>query len=165
MVAIQKISPCLWFDNQAEEAANFYVSIFKDSKIEVISRYGKEGFEHHGRAEGSVMTVVFRINGLQFTALNGGPLFKFNEAISLQVDCADQAEVDYLWDKLVEGGGEHSYCGWLKDRYGLSWQVVPSVMYEMMAHPDQSKVDRVTAAFMQMRKFDIAALEKAFAGK
>src|SRR5262245_21480115 len=126
---VKKIAPCLWFDDQAEEAANFYTSIFKNSKIINISRYGKEGFEIHGRPAGSVMTVAFELDGQKFTALNGGPVFKFNEAVSFQVSCQSQEEVDYFWGKLSEGGDKNAQqCGWLKDKYGVSWQIVPTVL-------------------------------------
>jgi predicted 3-demethylubiquinone-9 3-methyltransferase (glyoxalase superfamily) len=150
-----KITPCLWFDNQAEEAANFYTGIFKDSKIESITRYGKEGFEIHGQPEGTAMTVVFQINGQQFTALNGGPLFKFSEAISFQVLCDTQEEIDYYWEKLTDGGAE-GQCGWLTDKYGLSWQVTPSILPQLLTNPE--KAGKVTMAFMQMKKFEIAKL-------
>lgn len=150
-----KITPCLWFDNQAEEAANFYTGIFKDSKIESISRYGKEGFEFHGQPEGTAMTVVFQINGQQFTALNGGPIFKFTEAISFQVFCDTQEEIDYYWEKLTAGGSE-SQCGWLKDKYGMSWQIIPSILPQLMSDP--AKAGKITLAFMQMKKFEIAKL-------
>ncbi|MFT3753891.1 MAG: VOC family protein [Paludibacter sp.] len=149
------ITPCLWFDNQAEEAANFYTGIFKNSKIESISRYGKEGFEFHGQPEGTAMTVVFQINGQQFTALNGGPIFKFSEAISFQVFCDTQEEIDYYWEKLTAGGSE-SQCGWLTDKYGLSWQIIPSILSQLLADP--AKAGKVTMAFLQMKKFDIAKL-------
>lgn len=152
---INQISPCLWFDNQAEAAANFYTSIFKNSKIESVSRYGKEGYDIHGMKEGTVLTVVFQLNGQQFTALNGGPFFKFTEAISLQVFCETQEEIDYYWNKLTDGG-EESQCGWLKDKYGLSWQVVPSILQKLMTDP--ARAGKVTAAFMQMKKFDIEKL-------
>ncbi|MBC8045586.1 MAG: VOC family protein [Fimbriimonadaceae bacterium] len=154
----QLITPCLWFDSEAEEAANFYTSVFKNSKINKISRYGKEGFEIHGRPEGTVMVVAFELNGQSFTALNGGPVFKFTEAISLQISCKDQAEVDYYWNKLTEGG-EESECGWLKDKYGLSWQVVPTILEELLSDPSRS--ERVTKAFLQMKKFDIEKLKNA----
>jgi len=153
-----QISPCLWFDNQAEEAALFYTSVFKNSKITAVSRYGKEGFEFHRQKEGTAMVVAFEINGQSFTALNGGPVFKFNEAVSFQVYCDSQEEIDYYWNKLTEGG-EESSCGWLKDKYGLSWQVVPSVLPQLMSDP--ARRGRVTNAFMQMKKFDIAKLEQA----
>lgn len=153
-----QITPCLWFDNQAEEAANFYTSIFKNSKIESISRYGKEGFETHGMKEGTVLTVAFQINGQPFTALNGGPIFKFTEAVSFQVFCDTQEEIDNYWNKLSDGG-EESYCGWLKDKYGVSWQIVPSILPELMCDP--ARAGRVTNAFMQMRKFDIEKIVNA----
>jgi predicted 3-demethylubiquinone-9 3-methyltransferase (glyoxalase superfamily) len=159
-----QIAPCLWFDTQAEEAAKFYVSIFDDSKIESISYFNKEGFETHGKPAGSVMTVAFRLSGLPYTALNGGPQFKFTEAISLQVYCDTQKEVDRYWKALTEGGSEGS-CGWLKDKFGLSWQVVPNALTAMLRDADAAKQERVTKAFMKMKKFDIAALERAFAGK
>jgi len=155
---ISQITPFLWFDNQAEEAANFYTSIFKNSKIETISRYGKEGFDIHGQKEGTVMTIGFRINDQSFTALNGGPIFKFNEAVSFQIFCETQEEIDYYWTKLSEGGQE-SQCGWLKDRFGLSWQIVPSILTQLMSDP--SRAGRVTKAFMQMKKFDIEKLKQA----
>jgi predicted 3-demethylubiquinone-9 3-methyltransferase (glyoxalase superfamily) len=162
-IASQKITPCLWFDTQAEQAAQFYVSIFATSKIGRISRYGKEGHELHGKEAGSVKVVEFEIESQKFVALNGGPHFKFNEAISFQVHCDDQEEVDYFWEKLSEGGEEGS-CGWLKDRYGLSWQVVPKILPQMLMDPDSKKSERVTKAFLHMKKFDIAALEHAYAG-
>jgi predicted 3-demethylubiquinone-9 3-methyltransferase (glyoxalase superfamily) len=158
-----RIAPCLWFDTQAEDAAKFYVSVFEDSGIDIISHYGKEGFEVHGRPVGSVMTVGFRLAGQVFTALNGGPQFKFTEAISLQVFCDTQDELDHFWNKLSEGG-EESVCGWLKDKFGLSWQIVPSALPEMMRDPDSKKSQRVTRALMQMKKFDIAALQRAYDG-
>jgi predicted 3-demethylubiquinone-9 3-methyltransferase (glyoxalase superfamily) len=162
---IQRISPCLWFDDQAEEAANFYVSIFRNSRIRNISRFGKAGYEVHGRPAGSVMTVEFELDGYRLTALNGGPVFKFNEAISLQVDCKTQHEVDYYWDKLAEGGDEQArQCGWLKDRYGVSWQIVPAVLAGMMRDPVTEKSDRVMHAVLRMKKMDIAALLRAYEG-
>ncbi|HEX9835799.1 MAG TPA: VOC family protein [Alphaproteobacteria bacterium] len=163
-ITLNKITPCLWFDSEAEEAANFYVSLFENSRIKRISRYGKEGFEVHGRPAGSVMTVEFELAGQTFTALNGGPIFKFTEAVSFQVHCATQAEIDRFWSRLSEGGQEGP-CGWLKDRYGLSWQVVPAVLPEMLLDPDPAKAQRVTKAFLQMKKFDIAALERAYQGR
>ena len=159
----QKITPFLWFDSQAEEAANFYVSIFKNAKIRAISRYAKAGHETHGRQPGSVMTVAFEIDGQAFVALNGGPHFKFNEAISLQINCETQEEIDHFWNKL-SANGQEGPCGWLKDRYGVSWQVVPAVLPEMLMDPDAEKVERVTKAFLQMKKFDVAALKRAHAG-
>jgi predicted 3-demethylubiquinone-9 3-methyltransferase (glyoxalase superfamily) len=162
MAIVQKITPCLWFDNQAEEAARFYVSIFKDSGIGTITRYGKEGFEIHGGREGSVMTVTFRLEGQEFTALNGGPHFKFTEAISFVVQCETQAEVDYYWDKLGKGGDvKAQQCGWLKDKYGVSWQIVPAKLLEMIATAEPRKSDRVMKALLQMKKLDLAALDQA----
>jgi predicted 3-demethylubiquinone-9 3-methyltransferase (glyoxalase superfamily) len=153
-----QITPCLWFDHQAEEAAHFYTSVFKNSKIESISRYGKEGFEVHGQREGTVLTVGFRINGQFFTALNGGPVFKFNESVSFQVFCESQEEIDFYWDKLTEGGQE-SQCGWLKDKFGLSWQIIPSILPKLMSDP--ARAGRVMNAFLQMKKFDIEKLMQA----
>lgn len=153
-----QFSICLWFDNQAEEAARFYNSIFKNSKIESISRYGKEGFEVHGQKEGAVMTVNFKINGQSLTALNGGPVFKFNEAISFQVFCETQAEIDFYWSKLTDGGQE-SQCGWLKDKFGISWQIIPGILSELLSDPERA--GRVTQAFLQMKKFDIELLKQA----
>ncbi|MET0157745.1 MAG: VOC family protein [Methyloceanibacter sp.] len=163
-IAASKINPCLWFDTEAEEAARFYCSIFKNSKVGTISRYGSEGKEIHGKEAGSVMAVEFELDGERFAALNGGPLFKFSEAISFQIRCDDQNEVDYFWAKLTDDG-EEGPCGWLKDRYGLSWQVVPKVLFEMLVDPDQAKSQRVMKAFLQMKKFDIAALKRAYAGQ
>ena len=140
MPPMQRITPCLWFDDQAEQAAKFYTEVFKNSRIKKISRYGKEGYEIHHRPEGSVMTVEFELDGQTFTALNGGPIFKLNEAISFQVDCATQEEVDYYWEKLSQGGDENAQqCGWLKDRYGLSWQIVPRALLDMLNDPDAKK--------------------------
>jgi len=153
-----QIIPCLWFDNQAEEAVHFYTSLFKNSNIEQVSRYGKVGFEVHGQKEGTVMTIQFQMNGQRFTALNGGPYFKFSEAISLQVFCDTQEEIDYYWDKLTDGGAE-GQCGWLTDKYGLSWQVVPSILGDLMANPE--KAGPVMQAFLQMKKFDIGTLLKS----
>jgi len=152
------ITPCLWFDNQAEEAARFYVSLFKNSKIIRKSYYTKEGFEFHGREAGTVMTVDFQINGQPFTALNGGPVFKFNESLSFQVFCDSQEEIDYYWSKLTDGGLEVQ-CGWLKDKYGVSWQIVPSILSKLMS--DQARAERVTRAFLQMKKLDIEKLKNA----
>ena len=164
MQTVRKITPCLWFDDQAEEAVEFYTSIFKSSKILSTSRYGEAGQEIHGRPPGSAMVVAFELAGQAFTALNGGPIFKFNEAISLQVSCETQAEVDYYWARLSEGGNE-GQCGWLKDRYGLSWQIVPSVLPELMSDPDPKRSQRATQAMLQMKKLDIAALKQAHAGE
>jgi predicted 3-demethylubiquinone-9 3-methyltransferase (glyoxalase superfamily) len=157
---MQKITPMLWFDKEAEEAANFYVSVFKNSKVRKIARYpsGTPG------EAGSVMTVEFTLDGQDFTGLNGGPHFKFSEAISLVISCDDQAEVDHYWDRLIAGGGQPSQCGWLKDRYGLSWQVTPRRLIELGSDPDTAKAGRVMAAMMQMGKIDIAKLEEAAAG-
>ena len=153
-----KITPFLWFDTQAEEAATFYVSIFKNSKIVNITRYGEAG----PGPEGSVMTVDFELDGQPFIALNGGPQFKFNEAISFSVDCKTQSEVDEFWKKLSEGG-EEGPCGWLKDKYGLSWQVNPTILGEMLNDSDPEKSKRVMGAMLKMKKIDIAALKKAYA--
>ena len=162
---MQKISPCLWFDDQGEEAAKFYTSIFKDSKIGDVTRYGKEGYEIHGREEGTVMTVEFEIEGQKFLALNGGPIFKFNEAISFQVYCETQEEVDYYWEKLSEGGDEKAQqCGWLKDKYGVSWQIVPTILIKMLKDKDSEKSQRVMKAMLQMHKLDISTLKKAYEG-
>jgi predicted 3-demethylubiquinone-9 3-methyltransferase (glyoxalase superfamily) len=158
-----KIAPCLWFDGQAEDAARFYTGIFNNSRIVATSRYGEAGQEIHGQKPGSVMTVVFELEGQAFTALNAGPAFKFNEAISLQVSCDNQEEVDYFWNKLSDGGDEKArQCGWLKDRYGLSWQVVPSALPQMLAGGDQARADRVISAVMKMKKLDIGELKRAF---
>jgi predicted 3-demethylubiquinone-9 3-methyltransferase (glyoxalase superfamily) len=160
-----KIIPCLWFDNQAEDAAKFYTSIFKNSKIGKIGRYGKEGFEIHGGKEGAVMVVEFEIEGQTFTALNGGPIFKFTEAVSFQIMCDTQEEVDYYWEKLTRGGDQNAQqCGWLKDKYGLSWQVVPKVMSELVGIPGSEKSERAMKAMLQMKKLDIAKLQRAYDG-
>jgi predicted 3-demethylubiquinone-9 3-methyltransferase (glyoxalase superfamily) len=158
--SMQKITPCLWFDSEAEQAANFYVSVFSNSRILDVTRYGKEGFEVHGQAEGKVMTVVFEIEGQKFMALNGGPHFRFTPAISLMVDCRTQAEVDALWEKL-SADPEAEQCGWLKDRFGLSWQIIPAALTEMMRDPDPQSAGRVMQAMLKMKKIDIAALEAA----
>lgn len=162
MATVQKIAPCLWFDNQAEEAAKFYVSIFKNSRIGAVTRYGREGFEIHGGREGSVLTVTFWLEGQEFTALNGGPHFKFTQAISFVVKCETQAEIDYYWDRLREGGDEKAQqCGWLKDKYGLSWQIVPADLLKMMTDADTASSDRVMKALLRMKKLDLAALRRA----
>ena len=153
------ITPCLWFDTEAEEAAQFYTSVFPNSRIVHVSRYGSAG----PRPEGMVMEVEFELDGRSFLALNGGPDFRFSEAISLQADCKDQDEVDRLWETLSEGG-EEGPCGWLKDRYGLSWQIVPSVMYELIADPDPERAQRAIAAMLQMKKLVIEELERAADG-
>lgn len=161
MATMQKIISNLWFDSQAEEAANYYVSIFKNSKIGKISRYGKEGFEVHHRPAGSVMTIEFTLEGQTFLALNGGPHFKFNEAISFIVNCETQAEIDYYWNKLSVGGDPNSQqCGWLKDKYGLSWQIVPTALEELMTDP--AKSEAVMGALLKMKKLDIQKLEEAY---
>jgi predicted 3-demethylubiquinone-9 3-methyltransferase (glyoxalase superfamily) len=154
----QRITPFLWFDGQAEEAANFYVSIFPNSKVRSTSRYGEAG----PGPKGSVMTIAFDLDGLSFTALNGGPMFKFTEAISLVVHCETQAEVDHYWDKL-SAGGQQVQCGWLKDKYGLSWQIVPNALMELVQDKDPAKSQRVMEAMMQMKKIDIAGLKAAYA--
>jgi len=159
---MQEITPCLWFDSNAEEAVNFYASVFKKSKIGKISRYGEEGYEIHGKPAGTVLTVEFELNGQTFTALNGGPVFKFNEAISFQVSCKSQKEVDYYWEKLSEGG-EKGQCGWLKDKYGVSWQIVPTVLGEMLQDKVTKKSERVMKALLQMEKLDIKKLKQAYA--
>ena len=160
---MQKITPCLWFDDKAEEAAKFYASIFKDSKISYVTHYGKEGYEIHRREAGSVLTVDFEIEGQKFVALNGGPIFKFNEAISFQVRCKTQKEVDYYWEKLSEGGDEQAQqCGWLKDKYGVSWQITAIVLEKMLQDKDAKKSERVMKTLLQMRKLDIQTLSQAY---
>ena len=154
---MQKITPFLWFDNQAEEAANFYTSVFENSKILNISRYGEGG----PGPEGSVMTVTFQLDGQEFTALNGGPIFKFTEAVSFFVHCETQDEVDELWEKLSEGG-EEGQCGWLKDKYGVSWQIIPTALMEMLQDKDAERSKRVMEAMLQMRRIDIRALRQAY---
>jgi predicted 3-demethylubiquinone-9 3-methyltransferase (glyoxalase superfamily) len=154
---MQKIMPCLWFDTQAEEAARFYTSIFKNSKIESISYNG----DNMPGEKGKVLTVIFQLDGQKFMGLNGGPVFNFSEAVSFVVDCADQEEVDYYWNKLLEGG-EPSQCGWLKDKYGLSWQIVPSALDQLMNDPDPVKAGRVAQAMLKMVKLDIAELRRAY---
>ena len=160
----QKITPFLWFDDKAEEAANFYVSLFNNSKVGRVSRYPEAAEAAAGRPKGSVMTVEFDLDGQEFVALNGGPHFKFTEAVSFVVNCADQEEVDNFWEKLSEGG-EKSQCGWLKDKYGLSWQIVPTVLNELVTDKDPAKAERVFKAMLQMTKIDIAAIERAAAGE
>jgi predicted 3-demethylubiquinone-9 3-methyltransferase (glyoxalase superfamily) len=165
MKLAQKIAPCLWFDHQAEEAANCYVGIFPNSKITSVARYGEAGKEAHGRPPGSVMTVAFELDGQPFTALNGGPVFHFTEAISFQVSCDSQAELDRYWEKLSAGGDEKAQqCGWLKDRFGVSWQIVPSVLPDLVKDPGSEKSQRAVAAMMKMKKLDIAELQRAYAG-
>jgi predicted 3-demethylubiquinone-9 3-methyltransferase (glyoxalase superfamily) len=164
---MQKITPFLWFDHQAEEAAKFYTSIFKNSKIGTILRYGEEAakISKSGRPVGSVLTIEFEIEGQKFVALNGGPAFKFNESISFVVNCETQQEVDYFWEKLTADGGQESQCGWLKDKFGVSWQVVPTVLIDMLRDKDSEKSERVMAAMLQMTKINIKELNAAYAGK
>jgi predicted 3-demethylubiquinone-9 3-methyltransferase (glyoxalase superfamily) len=159
--AIQRITPFLWFDNQAEEAVNFYVSIFKNSGVGSIARYDEEAAKASGRPKGTVMTVAFELDGQEFVALNGGPLFKFTEAISFVVNCETQEEVDHFWERL-SAGGQEVQCGWLKDRFGVSWQIVPTVLVEMLQDKDGEKSKRVMAAMLKMKKIDIGALKKAY---
>jgi predicted 3-demethylubiquinone-9 3-methyltransferase (glyoxalase superfamily) len=160
-----KIVPCLWFDSRGEDAARFYTGIFPDSRIKEITHYAEAGKEVHGREPGSVLTVAFELAGQAFTALNGGPIFKFTEAVSFQIMCDSQQEVDHYWNALKEDGPvEAQQCGWLKDKFGLSWQVVPKAMIEMLMAPDKAKVERAFAAMMGMKKLDIAALQSAFNG-
>src|SRR3972149_7990491 len=161
MTIKQKITPFLWFDDKAEEAVNFYVSIFKNSKIGSIARYGEAGAEVSGRQKGTVMTVTFQLDGQEFVALNGGPIFNFSPAISFVVNCETQEEVDRLWERLSEGG-EREQCGWLKDKYGVSWQVVPTVLGEMLQDKDAERSERVMKAMLQMNKIDIEGLKKAY---
>jgi predicted 3-demethylubiquinone-9 3-methyltransferase (glyoxalase superfamily) len=161
-----KITPCLWFDSEAEDAARFYTGIFRNSKITSITRYGEAGREVHGQPAGKVLVVAFELDGQPFTALNGGPQFKFNEAVSLQIPCANQEEIDYYWDKLTAGGDARAQqCGWLKDRYGLSWQVFPAALMDMLQDRDRKKADRAMQAMMEMKKMDLKALERAYAGQ
>lgn len=153
----------MWFDDDAEDAVKFYASIFKDSKIGNVTRFGKEGYEIHKKKEGSVMTIDFKIEGQKFLALNGGPIFKFNEAISFQIYCDTQEEIDYYWDKLTEDGDKNAQvCGWLKDKFGVSWQVVPVALIKMLEDKDSRKTERVMKAMLQMQKLDIDALRKAY---
>jgi predicted 3-demethylubiquinone-9 3-methyltransferase (glyoxalase superfamily) len=155
-----RITPCLWFDSEAEEAAKLYTAIFANSRIKQVSRYPEAGRDVHGKAAGSVMLVEFELDGQTFTALNGGPQFKFSEAVSFQVMCDGQSEIDYFWARLSEGGREGK-CGWLKDRFGLSWQVVPSVLPQIMKGSDGARSERIMSAVMKMRKFDLEALQRA----
>jgi predicted 3-demethylubiquinone-9 3-methyltransferase (glyoxalase superfamily) len=166
MPGIQKITPWLWLDDQAEEAVEFYTAIFRHSKIVQVARYGEAGHEVHGKPAGTVMSVAFELDGQAFIALNGGPMVKFNEAISFQVHGETQADVDYYWEKLSAGGDETAQqCGWLKDKYGVSWQVVPTVLPEMISDPDAEKSGRAMEAMLQMKKLDIAALTRAYEGQ
>lgn len=162
---MNKIVPCLWFDNQGEEAAKFYASIFKNAKIKGEDYYGESGAEVSGMPKGQVMTVDFELEGQSFLALNGGPAFKFNEAVSFIINCDDQAEVDYFWEKLTADGGQEVQCGWLKDKFGLSWQVVPTILNKLAGDPDKEKGERVMKAMLQMKKIVIADLENAYKGE
>jgi predicted 3-demethylubiquinone-9 3-methyltransferase (glyoxalase superfamily) len=165
MPRVQRIAPCLWFDSEGEEAAKFYTGIFENSRIGRISRYGEVGREVHGRPSGSVMTVEFELDGQRFTALNGGPVFKFNEAISFQVNCETQKEVDYYWEKLSAGGDPQAQqCGWLKDKFGVSWQVVPTILADLMTDRDTARAGRAMAALLKMKKLDIEGLKRAGEG-
>jgi len=165
MQVIQKITPCLWFDDQAEEAVEFYTAVFGNSRVTNISRYGEAGHEVHGKQAGTVMAMAFELDGQAFTALNGGPIFKFNEAISFQVNCGTQEEVDNYWERLSEGGDEKAQqCGWLKDKYGMSWQIVPTELVKLISDPDPVKAGRVMQAMLQMKKIDIDGLKRAYAG-
>ena len=157
---MKQFTTCLWFDHQAEEAANFYVSIFKNSKIGTVSRYGDDGAKASGRPKGSAMVVTFTLNGQEFMGLNGGPMFKFTEAISIVVNCESQQEVDEMWQKL-SAGGQEGQCGWLKDKYGVSWQIVPTALGELMRDKDHQKSERVMKAMLQMKKLDIEGLQQA----
>lgn len=165
MANLQRITPFLWYDTQAEEAAKLYTSIFKNSKITATTRYSEAGREVHGMEPGMAMTVGFELEGQHFTALNGGPIFKFTEAISFVVHCASQEEVDYYWEKLGAGGDPKAQqCGWLKDKFGVSWQIVPDAMIKMLTDPDKAKAGRVMQSMMQMKKIDLPALERAYGG-
>jgi len=164
MARLQRISPCLWFDDQAEDAAQFYCSVFDNSRITRTTYYGHAGFEFHGRPEGSVMTVSFELDGNPVTGLNGGPIFKFSEAISFQINCETQDEIDYFWNAL-SAVPQAEQCGWVKDKFDLSWQIVPVQLFEMIADPDTKKSQRAMDAMMQMKKLDLAALQRAFAGE
>jgi len=160
-----KLAICLWFDKEAEDAAKFYCSVFKNSKIGRTAYYPDAGQDIHGKPVNSVLTVEFELEGMAFTALNGGPNFKFNESISLQVPCETQEEIDYYWSALTADGGEESQCGWLKDKYGVSWQVFPAFMRDILAGPDRAGTARAMNAFMTMKKFDMAAVKAAYEGK
>jgi len=161
----QKLTPCLWYDGNAKEAAEFYASVFKDSGIGKTANYDEESSKGSGQPEGSVLVVEFEIAGQKFVGLNGGPMFKFSEAISFMIDCKDQAEVDYFWSRLTADGGEESQCGWLKDKFGLSWQVVPSVMSSLVTGTDREGSKRAMAAMMKMKKIDIKTIQDAYDGK
>ena len=159
---MQKIMPSLWFDKDAEESVNLYAEVFKDVQIGKTTRYGKEGFEVHGMPEGTVMTIEFSLFGHNYLAMNGGPVFKFNESVSFIIDCKDQEEVDYYWDALTANGGTASQCGWLKDKFGLSWQVTPRQLNELMSDPDPKKAGAVMNAMLKMQKIVIADLQAAY---
>jgi predicted 3-demethylubiquinone-9 3-methyltransferase (glyoxalase superfamily) len=162
---MQKITTCLWFDTQAEEAVKFYTSVFKNSKIGSASRYDEASAKVSGMPAGSVLTMTFEIEGRQFMALNGGPIFKFNESVSLVINCENQEEIDYYWEKLTSGGGAESQCGWLKDKYGLSWQVVPDELSKLMSGKEPGGPQRAMSALLNMKKLDIKALKDAYNGK
>jgi predicted 3-demethylubiquinone-9 3-methyltransferase (glyoxalase superfamily) len=164
MASLQKINPCLWFDNQGEEAARFYVSVFRNSSLGAISYYPAEGQEVHGRPPGSVMTVEFVLEGQSFLALNGGPQLTFNMAISLMINCQTQAEIDHYWHALLADGGQPNDCGWLQDRFGVSWQVTPVQLDELLRDPDRQKANRVMRAMLQMQKIDLAKIQRAAEG-
>jgi predicted 3-demethylubiquinone-9 3-methyltransferase (glyoxalase superfamily) len=161
----QRITPFLWFDDKAEEGAKFYASVFKNSKIDKVTRYPEEAAKKIGREPGSVMTVEFTLDGVEFVALNAGPQFKFTEALSFVVMCDTQDEVDYYWEKLTADGGEPGVCSWLKDKFGLSWQVQPRLLIQLLGDPDKAKAERVMNAMMEMTKIDISKLKKAYDGK
>ena len=161
---MRKMTSCLWFDDQAEEAARFYTSIFPDSKVDTTTRYSAEASQVAGRPEGSVMTVTFELDGNKFMGLNGGPIFQFSEAVSFIVPCRDQQEIDFFWDRLIADGGHPSQCGWLKDRFGVSWQIVPENMEEIMKQGDAEGQRRMMAALLTMTKLDVAALQRAYEG-
>jgi predicted 3-demethylubiquinone-9 3-methyltransferase (glyoxalase superfamily) len=166
MASMQRITPCLWFDTEAEEAAKYYCGIFKNSKLGNISHYGNEGKDVHGKRAGTVLTVEFELNGQKFIALNGGPQFRFNESVSFTIECRDQQEIDYYWEKLGAGGDPSAQvCGWLKDKFGLSWQVAPAKIGEWLAGPSTEKTERVMAEVMKMKKIDLATLERAYEGQ
>jgi len=162
---MNRIAPCLWFNDQAEEAAKFYTSVFKQGKILEITHYPNAGQEIHGKSAGSVMTVVFELDGTRITALNGGPQFKFTEAISLMIDCKTQDEIDYYWEKLIAGGGKHGPCGWLTDRFGLSWQISSAEFDSLIGKADPARSARVFGAMMKMSKIDLGALKRAYDGE
>lgn len=158
---MQKITPCLWFDKNAEEAVNFYTSIFPNSKIGKTLRYDEASAKASGQPAGGVLTIEFELDGQKFMGLNGGPIFKFTEAVSFTVDCKDQEEVDYYWNKMTADGGKEVECGWLKDKFGLSWQIVPTILPQLLSHPDKAKAERAMQAMLQMKKIDITTLKKA----